>query len=568
MSIVERVPSYKGVGPVEALLVSTYSPNHGAAIGESLGPEAIAGHLKGEYEGTVKVSHIDLQLDPDIDALAEQVAQRPPHLLGLSVKIGALPQLDELMGKIQQIPFSEGQKPLIVMGGVVPTFASLELLKKYPDAIMAVKEGEHATSGLVDVIRGDKSLEQVPGICYLQDGGSLVNPLSSVHRRLDLTKRHLPARMTTRRIVDELHGMVWIEGSRGCDFNCTFCSVRELHGGGFDGNMTPESIVEDLAQLERMGIRSMSFTDDDFEGDPERALRIASLIKERRLHISFSIATRADHVWNEGINRTGGQLSPVQLNQHNDRLRHVMTSLHEAGLCRVFLGMESGSPSQLRRYGKMITVEGNYRAIQVLQDIGIDVVAGYIPIDPAMTLRELSENIRFLRETGMYRKVTNPLSVLRVQEGSPYLNLMRAKGLLRERTEDLVFYKVSFLNPSVERIAKLADQWVEDIYMLIFGLKGEVATVTLGPGGQLSESAKTVQNVLFYFKELEMTFIETITAQLVRDPSTNLNCVIEGFQKQRDGLIEQTAAYARSGIFGNNKKLLEAITAIGVKHGR
>ncbi|EKD65695.1 MAG: hypothetical protein ACD_50C00014G0005, partial [uncultured bacterium] len=50
--------------PVKWDFISTFSHKHGATVGESLGPEAIAGHLIGENGEGVKVDHFDMQLDP------------------------------------------------------------------------------------------------------------------------------------------------------------------------------------------------------------------------------------------------------------------------------------------------------------------------------------------------------------------------------------------------------------------------------------------------------------------------------------------------------------------------
>lgn len=550
------LPHYDAAKPVKFDIVSTFSPKHGATIGESLGSEAVAGHLQSEHGNTVDVVHTDLQLDPDIDQLTERIATNSPHILGISVKIGAQDQTAQIMRNLDQIDFAPGRKPLVVMGGVLPTFATTTLHGRYPNSIMALKEGENAATALVDVVKGNKRLDQVPGIWYTDEDGNLK---MNVPQRLDLSKRHLPARQTTQRIQQELHGMIWVEGSRGCDFNCTFCSVRELHGGGFVGDVPPESVISDMQNLKRLGINSVSFTDDDFGGDPERTARIAQLMKEADLNMPFSISTRADHIWNEGIIQRNGRMDSAQLDSHNARLLEIMTDLRDAGLVRVFLGMESGSPTQLKRYGKLVSVNGNYKAIEILQSLGIEAVAGYIPIDPLMNIQELKENVEFLKRIGMYKKVTNPLSVLRVQTGSPYLKLAQREGVVDEPTDDLVFYKVHFKDPSVQKIATLADQWVQDMYPFIFGLKGEVATVTLGSGGNGTTQSHAVQNALYGFRELEMKFIETLTSAFQDDPNTDPKNIVSAFQAKRTELVHKSEIQVKNGAFVNNPRLLEVI---------
>lgn len=82
--------------------ISTSSEKHGAAIGESLGPEAVAGHLIGEFADAVLVDHFDVQLDT-VEKIISEVAQDQPDIIGLSIKIGALEQTDQIIQELDQI---------------------------------------------------------------------------------------------------------------------------------------------------------------------------------------------------------------------------------------------------------------------------------------------------------------------------------------------------------------------------------------------------------------------------------------------------------------------------------
>lgn len=539
------------LNPIKVFFVSTFSGKHGAAIGESLGVEVLAGHLLGEFGNSVNVDHVDLQLDPDINKLAECVEEKSPDILGISLKIGAVEQAQELMDAIRALSLTNEKQPIVVMGGAVPSFAALPLLKLFPDAIMARGEGESTIEALVEMIRGIVNLDQVPGITYLDGGGKVVETKKS-----HLSHRYFPARITTKRIMNELGGVVWAETSRGCDGYCTFCSVREIHNGGFSCESFPvESVVDELQGLSKLGVKIVSYTDDDFCGDQERALLIAEEIIERKLDIKFTISTRADHVWAEKLPKSAVDAS---LEEYNQRLRHIMATLYRAGLTRVFIGLESGSPSQLRRYGKQISVNGNYKAIEILREIGIDVAAGFIPIDHVMTLEELQESLEFLRRTGMYLKVTNPLSVMRAQEGSPYLSLLRKNGLLGQRTKDLVFYEAGFKDQRVKKVAGIADKWVNDIYEFIFGLKNEVA-ITTSDKRSNSSKPESAQKLLFDFRELEMEMIEAVTSTLLRDGEAEFKIEMESFLTSREDLIRKAREFASDGLLDRrNGRLIQA----------
>lgn len=518
----ERI-TYGPSQPVAVDFVSTVSLDHAGAVGESLGSEALAGHLKGEFSSDVSVKHIDLQLDPLASALAT-IRQDRPHLIGISAKIGALDQTRDLVTGIR----AQGNGSLLVLGGLLPTFATLEMLREFPDVILAIGEGENATEGLVQYIKGEMTLAQVPGIVFLDENGDLVQTSNSP---FPLNRLHLPARLTTKRIHDEKKGMIWFEGSRGCDGHCTFCSRGAIRKSGFSGEISPSHVADDIERLLSMGITAVSATDDDWGGDPERSLQIAEEFIARgfpQAGFRFSISTRPDHIYKEGASA-----------KENQRLRHIMQRHAEAGLERAFLGLESGSQSQLKRYGKQLSIKSNYRAIEILRELGIDVVAGYIPVDPLMTLEELEETLLFLRKTGMYEKVSNPLSVLRVQEGSPYKTLLEKKGLLGERTEDLVFYNIKgYSDLRVQRIAALASDWILEMYPLIFGLKGKVAVSSLGTEKE-TERAQQIKKTLYSLREIEMQFIEALVREFkVHGLSTDTERITSHYKKLRRRLLD------------------------------
>ena len=95
--------------------------------------------------------------------------------------------------------------------------------------------------------------------------------------------------------------------------------------------------------------------------------------------------------------------------------------------------------------------------------------------------------------------------------------------------------------------------------VFIFGLKGEVATVTLGPGGNGSAQSHAVQQALYGFRELEMKFIETLTNAFQEDPNTETANIVSAFQAQRNELVHKSEIQAKNGEFGNSPRLLEVI---------
>jgi len=534
----------------EVCLVSTYSPNHASVVSESLGSEALAGDLIGEFGDEVDVSHLDLQIE-DMGSVKERVRKVGRGIVGVSAKIGSLAQLDEIVTSVRQ----GSENPSLVLGGVVPTFATDELLRRYPEAIIAVGEAELAMRGLVEHTRNQRALETIPGIAFIKDG----EKIQTDPRRIDLADLRLPARLTTERVYKDHEGLVWFEGSRGCDWHCTFCSRRSLRGEGFSGNIPVSHVVDDLENLSRMGIRSAHASDDDWGGDTERNLAIAEEILARNIDMKWSISTRADHIWKEV--RPGD--NPEDIARENQRLEYIIRRQMAAGLDRVFLGLESFSPSQLKRYGKSISAHANYQAVKVLHELGVNVVAGYIPIDPLMDLGELRENLAGLRATGMYKNVSSPLSILRIQEGSAYLKMAQIRGrqdgvnYVGERSDDLVFYEIeNYRDGRVQKIADIAKQWIVEMHPIIFDLKMELFSAT--QDSILTDlQQKWSENTLERFRELEMQMIESATNLLMIEPNGSVSHIVNEFNKRRLNLLQEVSVeMAKMGVKLNNSSYL------------
>ena len=62
----------------------------------------------------------------------------------------------------------------------------------------------------------------------------------------------------------------------------------------------------------------------------------------------------------------------------NFKRKNIYALLKSAGLRRVYLGIESGSRSQLRRYCKGVTVKESSIAIKILRELGLDIEVGFI----------------------------------------------------------------------------------------------------------------------------------------------------------------------------------------------
>jgi radical SAM superfamily enzyme YgiQ (UPF0313 family) len=454
----------------DILLLSLDSPLFSkGAIHFGLGAESIAGHLLGAV-GVVP-THIDLQLDHEaaLRRASIFIRERLPRIIGISTKIGSLDDLHTVLQVISEARIAAHRyDPVIVLGGVYATFAAHDLFdialgilgeSAQERIFIVLRQGEYPLAKLIQ--QGFRDVPSIPNIVYYdQQTRSVVETLRA-KTPLPFSGVALPTAQTVSEVLKR-NGMIWAEFSRGCQSFCTFCSIKELRGSRDLEERPAELVVENLARLADLGVRSVAFSDDDFPVGSENAQRFAQDMIAGGLNkrLSFSISTRSTNIIRPGDDEA-------------ERVRKLECFRHlvQAGLKDVFIGLESFSTPQLKRYGILpagLSTKGekkqadaNAQVVDLLENYGVTLVAGFIPIDPMMTdIEELACNLTMLKESQMYKHVTNPLHVLRVQVGTAYEKLAMRAGLISDdRRVDLVFYDSAYANEVIDIIAQVCGNW-------------------------------------------------------------------------------------------------------------
>ncbi|MDH7600872.1 MAG: radical SAM protein [Armatimonadota bacterium] len=355
----------------------------------------------------------------------DQVLERDFDCLGIT----AMHEQWRFVVQLAKAVRSERKKVLITVGGYLPTLAPQPLLRTCPELDFVVRgEGENVIREVLSRIERNQDWTNVAGVAYLSDGKVFMNELPRAHR--DLDSLPFPAR-------DVLIRHPWLKrapfsSSRGCFHRCAFCSINEFYalcGQRGRRDRSPANVVDEMEQvLSATGIDYFVFSDDDFIGPGEkckmRAYAIADEILSRKLRIRFSFECRADEVD-----------------------RDLFKRLMEAGLDAVFIGIESGSPTQLERFRKGTTVEQNRAAVETIRELGLKMDVGFIMFDPYVTLEELEENMSFVRDL----RLSVPMIRLQLYPGLPVIDRIREDGLLIEKGLDLDY---RFKNPGVAQAYK------------------------------------------------------------------------------------------------------------------
>lgn len=128
-----------------------------------------------------------------------------------------------------------------------------------------------------------------------------------------------------------------VSTSRGCPFDCSFCSVTKIFGRKYRFR-SAENVMEELAQRDA---RELFFCDDNFTAHPKRAHRLLEFMVKKRPR-RWSCQVRCDAA----------------------RDKELLNLMARAGCSVVCIGFESVNHKTLKAYDKMQTVDEIIDAIR------------------------------------------------------------------------------------------------------------------------------------------------------------------------------------------------------------
>jgi radical SAM superfamily enzyme YgiQ (UPF0313 family) len=257
---------------------------------------------------------------PDVGSLDFQ-----PDLVGISSISSTAPRAYELAD------YYRGQGIPVVLGGAHCTFLPQEGLEHADFVICG--EGEEALVELVEALGNGGDFAAIQNLCY-KDGDILrQNPRRPLVADLD----SLPIpnySLIHGWKVGRRKGVVSIATSRGCPFNCSFCSVILLFGRKHRTN----SVDRVMEEIRQNGLKAnhIFFCDDNFCADRKRTKELCERIIAEGLKIEWSAQVRVESA-------------------KDPELLELMA---RAGCYIVFVGLESINPATLKAYNKSQTVEG------------------------------------------------------------------------------------------------------------------------------------------------------------------------------------------------------------------
>jgi magnesium-protoporphyrin IX monomethyl ester (oxidative) cyclase len=188
---------------------------------------------------------------------------------------------------------------ITVLSGLHPSARPVDSLVQPNIDFVVIGEAECTMLELVGVLeqRTTEGLKKVRGIGYIKNGETIVTTSRPAIQDLDslpFPARHLLPMEEYFAAVKEVppRGEIrkpWtmMITSRGCPYNCVFCSVHVVMGRKWRGR-SPENVVDEIEQVvHTYHVKQIDFLDDNMTLDKKRMENICDLIVKRGLDIEW-----------------------------------------------------------------------------------------------------------------------------------------------------------------------------------------------------------------------------------------------------------------------------------------
>jgi anaerobic magnesium-protoporphyrin IX monomethyl ester cyclase len=266
---------------------------------------------------------------------------------------------------------------IVTLGGPHATFMDRQILEQEAAVDVVVRgEGEQTLLEMAQNVADSKSLHKIDGITFRNSDQIIQTPNRPFIQNLD--ELPYPAYdyfpLNRYRLFGKL--FLPIITSRGCPFQCSFCTTSRILGKEYRAR-SPKNIVDELEFLKNTyGADAFTFYDDTLTLDKNRIFKICEGIKARKIDLPWDCQTRVDQV-----------------------SREVLAEMRETKCQQVFFGVESGCQEILDAVKKRTTVEQNAKAIKLAKEAGLFVAISIMIGYPGENKDMLKQTLDFIRKT-------------------------------------------------------------------------------------------------------------------------------------------------------------------------
>lgn len=418
-------------------------------------PNGALTSLAGNVDPHHRVAVADLILVQDSvrPTVTRLVHELQPDVVGLSIMSFQRKTAKKIINLVRALR----PEVRVVVGGYDPTLAPeahTDLSDGMIDFIVR-GEGDITFRELLRAIEAGSGFAGIAGLSY-RNGAEFCHNPDRIVSHLDREDIRLPNRAARVLSGYTLLGQPVdvIETSRGCTFDCSFCSIIEMRGRNFQA-YDFDRVIADIRNARDHGARAIFIIDDNISLNVPRLMGLCQAMIDAGVNdISYTIQAMTSAIANHGE-----ELAPL---------------MRAAGFRYIFLGIENileedlqflGARSKnLRRENGRRAGNASLKAIEYIHRHKMYVVGGLIVGSPDDTAEAIEANLAFARKYVDWPYIQHPTPYPR----TPMTRDFQERGLIINdrleeydgttavvRTEHLEAEEIEFMRWRAERWMKL-----------------------------------------------------------------------------------------------------------------
>jgi len=313
----------------------------------------------------------------------------------------------------------------VIMGGAHPTFLPREALE-YADFVIR-GEGEHSLVELLEYMdKGNPVLGDIKGLSYRDRDGEIVhNPSGGFVEDLDGLPKpdfSLVHNWTPSNTYP-------VSTSRGCPYDCRFCSVIGMFGRRYRFKSV-ESALEELKHAVSISKATKFIVDDNFAADKMRTKEILKGMIAEKIRTRWSAQVRTDVA----------------------RDPELLRLMADSGCHTLFIGFESINPRTLKEYNKKQDMEDILSCISRVRYHGIHIHGMFVLGAKTDDVDTIRETVDFAESLGID---TVQIMILTPLPGTPLFEEMLKSGRLLHKDWSKYDVQHAVFNPQLMSPATL-----------------------------------------------------------------------------------------------------------------
>jgi len=366
------------------------------------------------------------------DDVKERIKKFDPDVVGITATTSMIPDAY----KVAKIAKEINENVKVIIGGPHVTFLPDRTMEECKSIDFIVRgEGEITFKELIRAIEEGRDFKAIKGLSF-RNGKTINNPPRELIKNVDEIPMPSYDLLPMERYKADGVKFGTIVTSRGCPFNCIFCSSSLQFGKKWRG-YSSERVMAELSILRNeYGRRSIEFLDDTFTLVKSRAIEISNKIKKEGLDISWAASSRVDTF-----------------------SKDMAEAMHRAGAHTIYFGIESGTQKILDFIGKGITPEQSKISVKNAEEAGLHTFGSFIIGFPQESRSDVKKTLKFSKKVGVdfaQFTIATPYPGTRLWNVALKEKLLTTMNWRKFTTLDPILKLKCFTREQISRILELA----------------------------------------------------------------------------------------------------------------